>query len=125
MTNNIKETVTSQPRYKIKSPGRGGYRPGAGRPKGSTNKVSLENLLEHIESHVGMSFAERVAINYARAIERDDHAGVRDYEKILLGKLVADKQEITTVESEDAVAAKAEAFAEALTALTQVNTKGK
>ena len=125
MTTTVKQTVTPQGRYKIKSPGRGGARPGAGRPKGSTNKVGLEDLLGHIENHVGMSFAERVAINYANAIQRDDHAGVRDYEKILLGKLVADKQEITTVESEDAVTAKAEAFAEALTALTQVSNKGK
>jgi hypothetical protein len=65
-----------------------------------------------------MTFAERVAINYAEAIERSDHAGVRDYDKILLGKMVADKQEVVTVESEDATVAKAAAFAAALTSLS-------
>ena len=111
-----------QPRYKIKSPTRGGARPGAGRKKGSTPRYTLEDLVSQVEHHVGMTFAERVAINYAEAIERSDHAGVRDYDKILLGKMVADKQEVVNVESEDATVQKAAAFAEALTSLT--NGKG-
>jgi hypothetical protein len=114
---------SDQPRYKIKSPTRGGARPGAGRKKGSTPRYTLEDLVSQVEHHVGMTFAERVAINYAEAISRSDHAGVRDYDKILLGKMVADKQEVVTVESEDATVAKAAAFAEALSSLT--TAKGK
>ena len=117
MNDTVRVTGNTQPRYKVKAPSRGGARPGAGRKKGSTNKVSLEDLLGHIESHTGISFAEQVAINYAAAIQRADHAGVRDYEKILLGKLVADKQEIATTESEDTTVAKAAAFAAALQSL--------
>jgi hypothetical protein len=117
----IKASTPNKPRYAVKASTRGGYREGAGRPKGSTNKISLEDLLGHIESHTGISFAEQVAINYAKAIQRNDHAGIRDYEKILLGKLVADKQEITQVESEDTTIAKAEAFADALKSLSNGN----
>ena len=120
MTTAIKPTtkLEAQPRYKIKSPSRGGARPGAGRKKGSSPRYTLEDLVSHIEHHVGMTFAERVAISYAEALSRKDHAGVRDYEKILLGKMVADKQEVVNVESEDATIAKAEAFAAALSSLT-------
>ena len=64
----------SKPRYKTPAPTRGGARPGAGRPKGSTTKVTLEDLVGHIEHHVGRSFAEQVAISYASAISRADHA---------------------------------------------------
>lgn len=101
-------------RYATKAPTRGGARPGAGRPKGSKVRYTLEELIEHVEHHAGMSFAERVAMSYVNAINREDWNGVRDYEKTLLGKMVADKQEVTQVESEDAVQAKAEAFAEAI-----------
>ena len=112
-------------RYKNPAPSRGGRRAGAGRPKGSTSKITLEDLVGHIETHVGMSFAERVAISYASAINRADHAGVRDYEKILLAKLVADKQEVEVVENSDAAEAKQAAFQEALAKLAVLNSKAK
>ena len=118
MSLTVKDPKASQPRYKVKAPTRGGARPGAGRKKGQSPRYTLEDLIGHIEHHVGMTFAERVAISYADAINRCDHAGVRDYEKILLGKMVADKHEIATVESDDVAQQKAEAFAEALRNLT-------
>ena len=127
MTTATKPTtkLEAQPRYKVKTPSRGGARQGAGRKKGSTPRYTLEDLVSQVEHHVGMTFAERVAINYAEAISRSDHAGVRDYDKILLGKMVADKQEVVTVESEDATIQKAEAFADALRNLSQTTAKAK
>ena len=101
-------------RYKIKTPSRGGARPGAGRPKGSSNKVTMDNILQNLDQHLGKSYAEQIAVNYANAIERADWAGVRDYDRVLLGKVIADRQQIETVESEDATIQKAEAFADAL-----------
>lgn len=112
----------NKPRYNVKSPTRGGARAGAGRKKGSGNKIRLEDLLESIEGHVGMTYAERLAANYAQAINRSDWSGVRDYDRAFLNKVVADKVEVETVEGDDAVAAKAEAFAQALQALS---TAGK
>ena len=127
MTTATKPTtkLEAQPRYKVKTPSRGGARQGAGRKKGSTPRYTLEDLVSQVEHHVGMTFAERVAINYAEAISRSDHAGVRDYDKILLGKMVADKQEVVNVESEDATIAKAAAFADALRNLSQTTAKAK
>ena len=115
----------SAPRYKTPTPSRGGARAGAGRPKGSTSKVTLEDLVGHIEHHVGRSFAEQVAISYAAAINRADHAGVRDYEKILLAKMVSDKTEVEVTESADLVQAKQTAFQEALAKLAALSDKAK
>ena len=103
-----------QKRYSTKSPGRGGARAGAGRPRGSTNKITMEHLLASLDNRLGVSYAEQIATNYASAIQREDWSGVRDYDKVLLGKIVADKLEVENREGEDAVAARAEAFAQAL-----------
>jgi hypothetical protein len=110
----------------IPIPGKlGGARPGAGRPKGSTNKMTMEGLLASLDHALGRSYAEQIAINYATALDRSDWSGVRDYDKVLLGKVVADKTEVTTVEGEDAIQQRADAFAEALATLAQVSNKGK
>lgn len=119
----INKCMEKNNRYSTKSPSRGGARPGAGRKKGSSPRYTLEELLTNLEKHTGRPYAEQVAINYAGAITRNDWSGVRDYDRILLGKTVADKLEVETVEGDDAVQAKAEAFAEALQALTQVTKK--
>jgi hypothetical protein len=103
--------------YAVKSPSRGGARPGAGRKKGSTPRYTVESLLENLELQLGRSYSEQIAVNYVNAIGRSDWGGVRDYDRILLGKTLADKMEIETTEGADAVQARAEAFAEALTAL--------
>lgn len=110
---------------KKKSSGHGGARPGAGRPTGSGNKIRLEDLLGEIELQAGMPYAERLATNYVGAINRADWSKVENYDRAFLNKVVADKLEVENTEPEDVVAARATAFAEALTALTQVNTKGK
>lgn len=109
-----------QKRYSNPAPSRGGARPGAGRPKGSTNKITMDNLLASLDAQLGRSYAEQIADNYVAAISREDWANVRDYDKVFLGKLVADKQEVEVKESEDAVAAKQEAFAQALADLVTV-----
>jgi len=105
--------------YKIKAPSRGGARAGAGRKPGSSPRYTLEELVNHVEHHAGMSFAERVAINYVDAINRNDWNGVRDYDRILLGKMVADKQEVEVTNTQDTVEAKAQAFADAMMIVTK------
>jgi hypothetical protein len=111
-------------RYSTPSPSRGGARVGAGRPKGSTNKITMENIIQNLDQHLGKSYAEQIAMNYSAAIGRSDWAGVRDYDRFLLGKIVADKLEVENIEADDVTALKAEAFADALKALVTVN-KGK
>lgn len=107
-------TETNKPRYAKKAPTRGGARPNAGRKKGQTTKITVESLMANIELTTGKSYAEVLAHNYAGAISRSDWNGVRDYDKAFMNKLVSDKVEVTTTETEDAVVAKQRAFAEAI-----------
>ena len=99
----------------------GGKREGAGRPKGSSNKIRIEDLIDSIESRSGMSFTDQVASNYVAAIVREDWARVENYDKALLNKVVADKSEITVEEIGDAVSSKAEAFKAAIEAISPSN----
>ena len=103
--------------------GHGGARPGAGRPRGSTNKVTMELLLDSLDKSLGRPYHEQLADNYVQAINRDDWSGVRDYDRVFLGKVVADKQEVEVTTNEDTVQARAEAFAQAMAALTAKERK--
>ena len=103
------------------SPNYGGIRAGQGRPKGSSPKVKLEDLLSEIEKQTGVPYPAQLASNYGQAIAREDWRMVNDYDKAFLNKVVADKTEVEVVESEEVVAGKAQAFAEALLALNTIN----
>ena len=106
-----------------KSSGHGGARPGAGRPRGSGNKVNLEDLMQDLELETNMPFTQRLAINYSAAISREDWGRVENYDRAFLNKLVGDRQHIEVTDSADTVEAKRVAFADALQALAQVSTK--
>lgn len=89
-----KQSEKSKRTYKKKAPTRGGVRVGSGRPKGSTNKITLDSLVSSIDNAVGMSFEQRLALNYKDAIDREDWHSVKDYDKAFLSKIVADKSEV-------------------------------
>jgi len=108
--------------YKVKSPSRGGARPNSGRKPNTANKYSMEGLMSSIQTTLGKTFTEQVASNYVAAIDRGDWAGVRDYDRVLLGKLVADKTQVENINGDEVVEAKREAFAEALAALNNIPT---
>jgi len=107
-------TAKTSQRYKVKSPSRGGARAGAGRPKGSTNKITMDTLLTELETVLGHDYAHQIAINYIGAISREDWGGVRDYDRVLLGKVVADRTQVEVTDSAETVEARKLAFAEAL-----------
>jgi hypothetical protein len=88
-----KESKKPKRAYTKKAPTRGGARAGSGRPKGSTNKITLETLVQSLDKEIGMSFEERIARNYHDAIMRQDWHAVKDYDKAFLSKIVADKVE--------------------------------
>lgn len=77
--------------YRVKAPSRGGARQGAGRPKGSTTKITLEGLLDELGKAAGVPYEQQLAQNYNQALLRGDWATVRDYDKAFLTKIVADK----------------------------------
>ena len=119
------EPVEKKPRYSKKSPGRGGARPNAGRKKGATTRIRIEDLMEQIELQAGKSYAEVLTHNYVGAISRGDWNGVRDYDKAFMNKMIAEKMEVEVNSSEDAVEAKAAAFADALAQISQIASKSK
>jgi hypothetical protein len=103
----------------------GGFRPGAGRKKGSGVKVKVEDLMLDVELAANMPYTKRVAINYVSAINREDWARVENYDRAFLNKLVSDKSEVEVVDSTQAVDAKQQAFQEALAKLASLNDKAK
>ena len=113
------EIKSSKPEKK-KISSRGGYRPNSGRPKGSTTKVTVDDLMKNIQLATGKTYGEILAHNYSSALSRSDWAGVRDYDKAFMNKLLADKSEVTTLDSEDAVLSKQLAFAAALAKITEL-----
>ena len=98
----------------------GGARPGAGRPKGSGTKVTALELLEAAEKKLGKPFVESLVEGYMKSISENNNKLRVMYEKMIIDKVVADRQQVEVTESEDTTAMKAEAFAEALRSLNTV-----
>lgn len=100
--------------------GHGGARPGAGRPKGSTNAVTVQGLLGAIDTAAGRPYIELLAEDFTHARENDRQLAQK-YHHLIMSKVAATLTQVETVEGEDAVQARADAFAEALATLA---TKG-
>jgi hypothetical protein len=113
------KTKKTMPLTRKKAPSRGGARPGSGRPKGSTSKIRIEDLMIGIENAAGMSYGLLLAKNYVDAIRREDWASVRDYDKALMNKMIADKNDITIDDNTDTIEQKQRAFAAALISLSR------
>ena len=96
---------------------KGGVRPGAGRPKGSGNKITAQDLIDTANAVIGKPFVVSLMEGYKRSIDENNNKIRVTYEKLIVDKVLADRHQIENVESEDAVQAKAQAFADALTAL--------
>jgi len=101
-----------------RNPNWGGARPGAGRPKGSGNKIRIEHLIDAIEVRAGVPFPQQIADNYIGAITREDWSQVQMYDRALLNKIVADKTEVEVTENETMVEMKQAIFAAAVAQLT-------
>jgi hypothetical protein len=113
----------SMPANRKKAPSRGGARVGSGRPKGSTTKIRIEDLMAQIELQSGESYDQLLARNYVSAISRSDWGGVRDYDKAFMNKMIADKTEVTQIESTEQLDLKTAAFAEAIRQITGITVK--
>jgi hypothetical protein len=108
-----------------KKSGRGGARPGAGRPKGSTERVTIEQILSSLEQHTGHTYAEVLAQDFEAARLIQDRGTVIKYHNLILNKVAPSLQAIEVSDSQAAVTAKAAAFQEALAKLvsSEVSTK--
>ena len=107
-----------------KSNGHGGARPGAGRKKGSKDNVTVKHLLEVLDAKSkGQSYEEILIDDFLTARLNNDQQLVLKYHNLISSKLIPTLNEIDVGDNEDAVLAKQQAFAEALTALVAVNKK--
>ena len=104
--------------YAVKSPSRGGARPGAGRPKGSTALITSTSLLKAIEEEFQRPLEDIIAEGYFDAVSNGDKKMRLEYERMLLGKLVAERHAVEVENVEDVLKAKEEAFQEAVASLT-------
>lgn len=105
---------------KPKISSRGGARANAGRPKGSTDKVTIAGLLAAIENATGLPYVDLLAADFTQARSNDQHLAQK-YHNLILNKVSATLASVEVNETVDAVAARQQAFADALAALTRVN----
>ena len=103
-----------------KKSGRGGARPGAGRPKGSTDRVTIAGLLGAIEDTNGQTYLDILAEDFRLARTQDRNL-TQKYHHLILNKVAATLTNVEVTESDDAVAAKALAFQDALAKLTALH----
>jgi hypothetical protein len=116
----MKESKNSE----VKKAGRGGARPNAGRPKGTTDRVTIAGLLGAIEDTNGQTYLEILAQDFAAARDHDRNL-TQKYHHLILNKVAATLTNVEVIESDDAVAAKALAFQDALVKLQALSDSTK
>tara|TARA_R110000868_G_scaffold34967_1_gene125635 strand:- start:2607 stop:2966 length:360 start_codon:yes stop_codon:yes gene_type:complete len=95
---------------------RGGARPGAGRPKGSTERITARLILETAEKVIGKPLLVSILEGYHDTLLDGDRRNRTVYEKMLLDKVSTTLLDVDVSESEDLVTLKREAFAAAIAA---------
>lgn len=109
-------TTKTQPSFKGKL---GGYRPGAGRPKGSKSTVTIHGLLTEIEGKTGgQTYDEILVADFLQARRENDTATVLKYHHLILNKVMNTLTKVEIDDPQSSIAAKQLAFAVALSQLT-------
>lgn len=103
-----------------KKSGRGGHRPGAGRPKGRTATITIQGLLDEINHQTGVDYDEVLVTDFQTARSRGDHHLVMKYHNLILNKVMNTLTKIEITDSAEVLDAKKAAFAEALHKLTGI-----
>ena len=98
---------------------RGGARPGSGRPKGSTEQVTIDGLLTALKDKSGGKPYEALLVeDFMGARARGDSQLTVKYHNLILNKVMNSLAKIEVTDSADAVEMKQQAFAEALAKMT-------
>lgn len=75
----------------------GGAQPGAGRPKGMTNKLSAVTILNEIEAKAnGLPYETILANDFLAARFSGDPVIIHKWHQLILSKVIADKVDITS-----------------------------
>ena len=103
---------------------RGGARPNSGRPKGTKDQVTIRGLLEALDKKSnGQDYEELLVEDFLDARNRGDSQLTLKYHNLILNKVMNRLARIEVTDSTDAVAAKQQAFAEALSRLTGIQPR--
>lgn len=106
---------------RAKAPTRGGARPGAGRPKGGKNHITIAGLLEQVQKQSrGQDYEELLIQDFLQARDSHNKELLLKYHNLILNKVMSSLAKIEVEDSADAVEAKKLAFAEALAKLTGI-----
>jgi hypothetical protein len=107
-----------------KKSNRGGARANAGRPKGTTDRVTIAGLLAAIEDTTGKEYVDILAEDFAQARATDRNLTAK-YHHLLASKLMNSLQTVEVVENGSEAEAKQAAFQEALAKLAYLNESNK
>jgi hypothetical protein len=109
---------------KKNSTGHGGAREGAGRPKGSTNAITIAGLLGAIDNHTGRPYIELLAEDFAHARTNDRNLAQK-YHHLIMNKVSATLTSVEVTDSAESVETKRAAFAEAIAAIAGIKNETK
>lgn len=99
----------------------GGVRPGAGRPKGSGNAITIAGLLDQVQKQTnGQDYEALLIQDFLDARDSHNKELLLKYHNLILNKVMNSLAKVEVTDSADAVEAKKVAFAEALAKLTGI-----
>ena len=101
--------------------GHGGARQGAGRPKGTGNKLTAKDLLDECTKVVGKPFATALMEGYRDSILNEDTKLRSTYEKIIIDKVATTMLDVEVEDNTDIVKNKLLAFEAALKSAVSIN----
>jgi len=120
--NKIMTTEFNQKETKTKISSRGGPRPGAGRPKGAKDRVTVSGILEALDTKTnGRTYEELLVEDFINARLDGDSQLVHKYHTLLSNKFVANLNDIIVEEIGDQVEGKRSAFLEAVNTIININ----
>jgi hypothetical protein len=105
-----------------KKDGRGGVRPGAGRPKGSKDRITVSGILEALEQQTnGRSYEDILIEDFIAARLIGDQHLVHKYHNLLSNKFIANLNEVLVENVGDAATDKESAFLAAMNSIININ----
>ena len=109
---------------KAKVSTRGGARKGAGRPKGSRDRVTVQSLLEALDTKTkGVSYEELLIDDFLAARQGNDNQLTLKYHTLISNKLISTLATVEVNSGADELAAKQAAFAQAIAAITNTTNE--
>lgn len=102
----------------IKKKGKGGARPGAGRKPGTKNLVTIDSLLGSLaQKSGGKPYEDMLIEDFFKARQNGDTQLIIKYHNLILNKVLHTLNRIEVEDSQDTIAAKQQAFNDALAKL--------